>query len=57
MITAAQFTNKPLNLVSGKNIKQGTVGDVTRNIHKLYWDKHSDPVWSTSINDLLLATS
>jgi branched-chain amino acid aminotransferase len=44
----------PITKVSGENIKQGTVGDVTRNIHKLYWDKHSDPAWSTSVKDILL---
>jgi len=43
----------PITKVSGENIKQGTVGDITRQIHKLYWDKHSDPMWSTSINDIL----
>ena len=36
----------PITKVSGENIKQGKVGNVTRKIHKLYWDKHSDPVWS-----------
>ena len=41
-------------VVSGENIKQGIVGDVTRKIHKLYWDKHLDPVWSTSVKDILL---
>ena len=44
----------PITKISGEKIKQGTVGDVTRKIHKLYWDKHLDPVWSTSINDILL---
>jgi hypothetical protein len=44
----------PITKISGKNINKGTVGDITRKIHKLYWYKHSDPVWSTSINDILL---
>ena len=44
----------PITKVSGENINQGNVGNVTRKIHKLYWDKHSDPDWSTSINDILL---
>jgi branched-chain amino acid aminotransferase len=44
----------PITKISGKNINKGTVGDITRKIHKLYWDKHSDPDWSTSINDILL---
>ena len=44
----------PITKISGKNINKGTVGDITRKIHKLYWDKHSDPDWSTSINDIFL---
>ena len=44
----------PITKISGKNINKGAVGDITRKIHKLYWDKHSDPDWSTSINDILL---
>ena len=43
----------PITKVSGENIKQGMVGNITRKIHKLYWDKHSDRMWSTSINDIL----
>ena len=34
----------PITKVSGENIKQGKVGDVTRKMNKLYWDKHSVPV-------------
>ena len=44
----------PITKISGKNINKGTVGDITRKIHKLYWEKHSDPDWSTSINDIFL---
>jgi branched-chain amino acid aminotransferase len=44
----------PITKISGKDINKGTVGDITRKIHKLYWEKHSDPDWSTSINDIFL---
>jgi len=43
----------PITKISGKNINKGTVGDITRKIHKLYWDKHSDPDWSVSIDDII----
>jgi branched-chain amino acid aminotransferase len=43
----------PITKISGKNINKGAVGDITRKIHKLYWDKHSDPDWSVSIDDII----
>ncbi len=43
----------PITKISGKNIGLGKVGDVTRKIHKLYWQKHLDPNWITSVNDIL----
>ena len=43
----------PITKVSGKEIGKGSVGSLTRQLHKLYWEKHSDDSWSTSISDIL----
>ena len=43
----------PITEVSGKEIGKGSVGNLTRQLHKLYWQKHSDDSWSTSISDIL----
>ena len=43
----------PITKVSGKEIGKGSVGNLTRQLHKLYWQKHNDDSWSTSISDIL----
>ena len=43
----------PITKVSGIQIGNGRVGDITRQLHKLYWEKHTDDKWSTSITDIL----
>ena len=43
----------PITKVSGQEIGKGSVGNLTRQLHKLYWEKHSDDSWSTSISDIL----
>ena len=43
----------PITKVSGKEIGKGSVGNLTRQLHKLYWEKHTDDSWSTSISDIL----
>ena len=43
----------PITRVSGQEIGNGKVGSLTRQLHKLYWEKHSDDSWSTSITDIL----
>ena len=43
----------PITKVNGKEIGKGSVGNLTRQLHKLYWEKHSDDSWSTSISDIL----
>ena len=39
----------PITRVSGQEIGKGIVGNLTRQLHKLHWEKHSDDSWSTSI--------
>ena len=43
----------PITKISGETIGSGKVGDVTRQIHKLYWQKHLDSNWTISVNDIL----
>ena len=44
----------PITKINGELISSGKVGIFTRKLHKLYWEKHTDPQWSTSIKDILL---
>ena len=43
----------PITKINGQLIGQGAPGEITRKLHKAYWDKHSDPSWSVSKEDLL----
>ena len=43
----------PITRVNDQEIGKGTVGNLTSQLHKLYWEKHSDDSWSTSISDIL----
>ena len=43
----------PITKINGLPIGLGTPGEITRKLHKTYWDKHSDPEWSVSKDDLL----
>ena len=43
----------PITKISGEPIGSGMVGKITREIYKIYWDKHSDPNWSLSMDDIL----
>ena len=43
----------PITKINGILIGHGSPGEITRKLHKAYWDKHSDPEWSVSKDDLL----
>ena len=43
----------PITKINGLPIGRGSPGEITRKLHKTYWDKHSDPAWSVSKDDLL----
>jgi len=43
----------PITKINGILIGQGSPGEITSKLHKTYWDKHSDPAWSVSKDDLL----
>ncbi len=43
----------PITRVSGEKINEAKVGSVTRKLHKLYWNKHTDVGWSKSVDEIL----
>ena len=47
----------PITKVSGELIGSGKVGNITRTIHKIYWEKHFNPDWTESIRDILKQNS
>ncbi|RWE20834.1 MAG: branched-chain amino acid transferase [Mesorhizobium sp.] len=49
-ITSTAGGIMPVTRVDGKPIADGKVGAITRQIKDLYWEKHSDPAWSTAVS-------
>ena len=43
----------PITKINGHKIHTGVPGEITRKLHKIYWDKHTDPSWSLAVEDLL----
>lgn len=43
----------PITEVNGTPVGGGRPGPITREITKVYWDKHFDPDWSIAVEDLL----
>ena len=43
----------PITKINGQQIGTGIPGKITRQLHKIYWDKHTDPTWSLAVEDLL----
>ena len=43
----------PITKIDGKVIGDGKMGTITSIIKDLYWEKHKDPDWSESVEDLL----
>ena len=43
----------PITNINGKNINNGMVGSITREIHQLYWLKHYDQDWSISLEEII----
>ena len=43
----------PITKINGQKIGTGIPGKITRQLHKVYWDKHTDPTWSLAVEDLL----
>ena len=43
----------PITKINGKQIGAGIPGKITRQLYKVYWNKHTDPAWSLAVDDLL----
>ena len=43
----------PITKINGQQVGTGIPGKITRQLHKFYWDKHTDPTWSLAVEDLL----
>mgnify|MGYP001192634129 CR=1 FL=1 len=43
----------PITKVNGELISDGKVGSNTRKLHKIYWEKHRDHGWSSSVSEIL----
>ena len=43
----------PITKINGQNVGDGTPGKITRKLHKIYWEKHNDPRWSVSVEDIV----
>ena len=43
----------PITKVSGELIGLGKIGNITRSIHKIYWEKHYSSDWTESVKDIL----
>ena len=44
----------PITKINGKPVGSGVPGKITRELHKTYWDKHFNPDWSLSVDDILI---
>ena len=44
----------PITKINGKPVGSGVPGKITRELHKIYWDKHFNPDWSLSVDDILI---
>ena len=43
----------PVTVIDDQPVADGEVGETTRRLDGLYWDKHDDPAWSTGVDELL----
>ena len=43
----------PITKINGKKINNGKIGKVTSILKNLYWEKHTDPQWSQSVDELI----
>ena len=43
----------PITKINGKKINNGKIGKVTSLLKNLYWEKHADPLWSQSVDELI----
>lgn len=42
----------PVTRIDGNPVADGGMGPLTRRLTDLYWEKHTDPAWSTAVADI-----
>ena len=42
----------PITKINGKEVGNGSIGNITRKLSKIYWEKHTDDGWSISVKDI-----
>ncbi len=52
-ITSTAGGIMPVTVIDDQPVADGEVGETTRRLDGLYWDKHDDPAWSTGVDELL----
>jgi len=43
----------PITKIDGKKIGLGNFGETTRKLYKIYWERHFNPDWSLSVDEIL----
>ena len=52
-ITSTAGGVMPVTKINNKKVAGGNVGDITRKIKNIYWERHKDPKWSSSVDEFL----
>ena len=52
-ITSTAGGIMPVTVIDDSPVGNGKVGETTRRLNELYWEKHDDPAWSKSVDELL----
>ena len=42
----------PITKINGKEVGNGSIGNITRKLSNIYWEKHTDDGWSISVKDI-----
>lgn len=50
IVTSTAGGIMPVIKIDGKEVGDGSPGPVSTRLRQLYWDKHSDPDWSSAVN-------
>ena len=50
IVTSTAGGIMPVIKLDGQDVGDGTPGPVSTRLRQLYWDKHSDPEWSSAVN-------
>ena len=51
-ITSTAGGVMPVTRIDGQPVSDGNPGPITGRLTEIYWQKHSDPAWTTAVADL-----